>query len=173
MWNIYNIGADCCFGVGLIMKLIEYIILIEYTQVRNQLNWSSQHFHFHATTTGLDYKACMWLREFLPIFPKIAVRQTVGGRGAAEVNSKPCKHFSPTQYIHNNIILNPPLFWLQKDPSGRGSIVDQGNLAAAGRILWGAAFSLAIFKVIKVRIRLKFSPMKLQYIALKVVSRVT
>ena len=35
MWNIYNIGADVCFGVGLIMKLIEYIILIEYTQVRN------------------------------------------------------------------------------------------------------------------------------------------
>ena len=29
MWNIYNIGADVCFGVGLIMKLIE-IILIEY-----------------------------------------------------------------------------------------------------------------------------------------------
>ena len=33
MWNIYNIGADVCFGVGLIMKLIEYIILIEYTEV--------------------------------------------------------------------------------------------------------------------------------------------
>ena len=47
--------------------------------------------------TGLDYKACTWLRDFLPIFPKIAVRQTVGGRGAADGNSKPCKPFSPTQ----------------------------------------------------------------------------
>ena len=43
--------------------------------------------HMH---TGLDFKACTWLRDFLPIFPKIAVRQTVGGRGrgAAEGNSK-------------------------------------------------------------------------------------
>ena len=47
---------------------------------------------------GLDYKACTWLRYFLPIFTKIAVRQRVGGRGAAEGNSKPCKPFSPTQY---------------------------------------------------------------------------
>ena len=38
----------------------------------------------------------MWLRYFLPIFSKIAVRQTVGGRGAAEGNSKPSKRFSPT-----------------------------------------------------------------------------
>ena len=50
--------------------------------------------------TGLDYKACTWLRDFLPIFPKIAVRQTVVGRGAAEGNSKPCKPFT-TQYILN------------------------------------------------------------------------
>ena len=49
--------------------------------------------------TGLDFKACTWLRVFLPIFPKIAVRQTVGDCGAAEGNSKPCKPFSPTQYI--------------------------------------------------------------------------
>ena len=49
-------------------------------------------------SSGLDYKACTWLRDFLPIFPKIAVRQTVGGHGAAEGNSKPCKPFSPTQY---------------------------------------------------------------------------
>jgi hypothetical protein len=28
--------------------------------------------------------------------------------------------------------------------------IDQNNLAAAGRILWGAAFSLAILKTIKV-----------------------
>ena len=48
--------------------------------------------------TGLDFKACTWLRVFLPIFPKIAVRQTVGDCGAAEGNSKPCKPFSPTQY---------------------------------------------------------------------------
>ena len=45
--------------------------------------------------TGLDLKACTWLRDFLPIFPKITVRQTVGGRGAAEGNLKPCKPFSP------------------------------------------------------------------------------
>ena len=37
---------------------------------------------------------------FLPIVPKIAVRQTVGGLGAAEGNSKPCKPFSPTQYVY-------------------------------------------------------------------------
>ena len=49
--------------------------------------------------TGLDFKACTWLRDFLPIFPKIAVRQTVGGRGVAEGNSKLCKPFSPTQYF--------------------------------------------------------------------------
>ena len=49
--------------------------------------------------TGLDFKACTWLSDFLPIFPKIAVRQTVGGRGAVEGNSRPCKPFSPTQYI--------------------------------------------------------------------------
>ena len=46
--------------------------------------------------TGLDYT---WLRYFLPIFPKIAVRQTVGGRGAAEGNTKLCQSFSPTQCI--------------------------------------------------------------------------
>ena len=34
----------------------------------------------------------------MPIFSKIAVGQTVGGRGAAEGNSKPCKPYSPTQY---------------------------------------------------------------------------
>ena len=56
-------------------------------------------------STGLDYKACTWLRDFLPTFhfPKIAVRQTVGGRGAAEDNSKLCKPFSPTQYIRREI----------------------------------------------------------------------
>merc|ERR1719264_1851119 len=42
-------------------------------------------------------KAFTWLRDFLPIFPKIAVRQSVGGCGAAEGNSKPCRPFSPTQ----------------------------------------------------------------------------
>ena len=31
----------------------------------------------------LDFRACTWLRDFLQMFPKIAVRQTVGGRGAA------------------------------------------------------------------------------------------
>ena len=41
----------------------------------------------------------MWLQDFLPIFPKIAVRQSVGGCGATEGNSKPCKPFSPTQYV--------------------------------------------------------------------------
>ena len=49
-------------------------------------------------THWLDFKACTCLRDFLPIFPKIAVRQTVGGRGAAERNSKPYKPFSSTQY---------------------------------------------------------------------------
>ena len=48
--------------------------------------------------TGLDFKACTWLRDFLPIFPKIAVRQTVGGHGAAEGNIQTLKAFSPTQY---------------------------------------------------------------------------
>ena len=43
------------------------------------------------------YKACTWLRDFLPIFLKTAVRQTMGGPGAAEGNSKPYKPFSPTQ----------------------------------------------------------------------------
>ena len=52
-----------------------------------------------STCTGLDYKACTWLTDFLIIFLKIAVRQTVGGRGAAEGNSKPCKPFIPTQYV--------------------------------------------------------------------------
>ena len=47
--------------------------------------------------TGLDYKAFTWLQDFLQIFPKIAVRQSLGGCGAAEGNSKPCKPFSPTQ----------------------------------------------------------------------------
>ena len=57
--------------------------------------------------TGLDYKSCTWLRDFLPIFPKIAVRQTVGGRGAAEGNSKPCKPFSPTQYSGRRLQWHP------------------------------------------------------------------
>ena len=48
-------------------------------------------------STGLDYKACTWSRDYLPIVPKIAVRQTVGGCGAAEGNLKPCRPFSPTQ----------------------------------------------------------------------------
>ena len=43
---------------------------------------------------------------------------------------------------------DPPL--LVQDPGGQRSIVDQGNFAAGNRILWGAAFSLAIFKIIKV-----------------------
>ena len=41
-------------------------------------------------------EACTWLRDFLTIFRKIAVRQTVGDCGAAEGNSKSCKPFSPT-----------------------------------------------------------------------------
>ena len=45
---------------------------------------------------------------------------------------------------------DPPL--LVQDPGGQRSIVDQGNFAAGNRILWGAAFSLAIFKIIKVRV---------------------
>ena len=44
---------------------------------------------FMLSTTGLYFKVCTWLIE---------VRQTVGGCGAAEGNSKPCKPFSPTQY---------------------------------------------------------------------------
>ncbi len=31
-------------------------------------------------------------------------------------------------------------------------LIDMNNLAAAGRILWGAAFSLAILKTIKVNL---------------------
>ena len=42
--------------------------------------------------TGLDLKAFTWLHDFLPIFPKIGVRQSVG-------DSKPCKPFSPTQTL--------------------------------------------------------------------------
>ena len=53
-------------------------------------------------STGLDFKACTWLRDFRPIFPKIAVRQTVGGHGAAEGNSKPCNR--PTQYASGSRI---------------------------------------------------------------------
>ena len=49
--------------------------------------------------TELYYKACTWLLDSLPIFPKNAVRQALGGRGAAEGNSKQCKPFSPTLYI--------------------------------------------------------------------------
>ena len=59
--------------------------------------------------TGLDFKACGWLRYFLPIFPKIAVRQTVEGRGAAEGNSKQCKPFCPTQYMYINKGENNPI----------------------------------------------------------------
>ena len=33
-------------------------------------------------------------------------------------------------------------------------LVDMNNLAAGGRILWGAAFSLAILKTIKVRVKI-------------------
>ena len=47
---------------------------------------------------GLDVKACTWLRDFLPIFPKTAVRQTVEGHWAPEGNSKLCEPLSPTLY---------------------------------------------------------------------------
>ena len=36
----------------------------------------------------------------------------------------------------------------------RANLIDMNNLAASARILWGAAFSLAILKTIKVNIRL-------------------
>ncbi len=42
--------------------------------------------------------------------------------------------------------------YLMKDNAHRDSIIDLNNLAAAGRILWGAAFSLAILKTIKVEL---------------------
>ena len=41
--------------------------------------------------------------RFSANFPKIAVRQSVGGCGAAEENSKPCKPFSPTRYVIGKI----------------------------------------------------------------------
>ena len=56
-------------------------------------------------STGLDLKAFAWLRDCLPIFPKIAVRQSMGGCWAAEGNSKPCKSprvhtVEPTYKVH-------------------------------------------------------------------------
>ena len=75
-----------------------------YKRVRKrQWKWwkvsgSWQNYFWKYFSTGLDFKAFTWLRDFLRIFPKIAVRQTVGVCGAAEGNSKPCKPFSPTQY---------------------------------------------------------------------------
>ena len=55
---------------------------------------------------GKGHKKMYWVRlkGFYVVarvsanFPKIAVNQSVGGCGAAEGNSKPCKPFSPTQY---------------------------------------------------------------------------
>ena len=52
---------------------------------------------FRRCCTGLDEKVFKWLRDFLPMFPKIAVRQTAGGCGEADGNSKPC---NPTQYFN-------------------------------------------------------------------------
>ena len=46
-----------------------------------------------SSSTGLDYKACTWLRYFLPIFPKIEVRQTVGGRGGSRGKFKTVQAF--------------------------------------------------------------------------------
>ena len=86
---------------------------------KGQCSWFGQLFHFlcdilcphpvyssllvnlvnkQNKSTGLEYKAFTWFRDFLPMFPKITLRQSVGGCGAAKGNSKPCKPFSPTQY---------------------------------------------------------------------------
>ena len=69
--------------------------LIQYFPVCFRKWWWCQNSDCYGRNTGLDFKACTWLRDFLPIVPKIAVRQTVGGRGAAEGNSNSCKPFSP------------------------------------------------------------------------------
>ena len=85
--------------------------------------------------TGLDFKACTWLRVFLPIFPKIAVRQTVGDCGAAEGNSKPCKPVSPTQYIKRSCQSRKafrPNFWSIVYCE---QIVCKGNIAMFKEIL--------------------------------------
>ena len=68
----------------------------EISQSANPETWKNS---FGGHCTGLDKKAFTWLIDFLPIFPKIAVRQAVGGRGAAEGNSKLSKPFIPTQYF--------------------------------------------------------------------------
>lgn len=45
-------------------------------------------------------------------------------------------------------------FLMTSNPdSSMHGIIDMNNLAAGGRILWGAAFSLAILKTIKVQLR--------------------
>ena len=41
-------------------------------------------FQFYFNYYWVRLKGFMWLRDFLPIFQKIAVRQSVGGCGAAE-----------------------------------------------------------------------------------------
>ena len=75
----------------------------------NQLASSAIIVTLTATLSNIRFNRT-WLWDFLPIFPKIAVRQTVGGCGASEGNSKSCKPFFPTQ---NN--LNAPFSYPLKE----------------------------------------------------------
>ena len=53
---------------------------------------------------------------------------------------------SNKQYIHQHLSQK----WFNTNNSDISGLIDMNGLAASGRILWGAAFCLAIMKTIKV-----------------------